>query len=274
MDADMSHPPEKIPDMVDALTKGHDFAVGSRYIQNASTDEEWGLFRWINSKVATLLAYPLTTITDPMSGFFALKKETVNRASYLNPVGYKIGLELLVKCHCQDVKEVPIHFSDRKFGKSKMRLLQQLQYLQHLRRLYIYKYAEQSHIAQFIIVGLTGVLVNLFTLTLLLLLGTPSAIAVTAGIGVSLVSNFFLNKRFTFSYARNRSVVGQFLGFAAACSIGASLNLITAISLINASPLFSLYPQLAALCGIAAGMTFNYLLNRFLVFKKDGSPKT
>src|SRR5262249_7023890 len=138
MDADLSHPPEKIPEMVRALQNGADFVIGSRYVAGGTTDAEWGLFRWLNSKVATLLAWPLTSARDPMAGFFALTRPTFERGqTVLNPIGYKIGLELLVKCHCGAVREVPIHFADRKFGSSKLSFKEQLRYIQHLRRLYI-----------------------------------------------------------------------------------------------------------------------------------------
>jgi len=110
MDADMSHPPEKIPEMVAALDAGHDFVIGSRYVMGGSTNDQWGILRWINSQMATVLALPLTTVRDPMSGFFALHRQTFDRADTLNPIGYKIALELLVKCHCRNVCEVPIHF--------------------------------------------------------------------------------------------------------------------------------------------------------------------
>jgi len=140
MDADLSHPPEKIPDMVAAL-EDHDFVIGSRYVAGGSTDADWGLFRWLNSKVATLLAWPFTSARDPMAGFFALRRETFERGNAkLNPIGYKIGLELLVKCGCRNVGEVPIHFEDRKLGQSKLSWKEQLKYLQHLWRLFRYRY--------------------------------------------------------------------------------------------------------------------------------------
>jgi dolichol-phosphate mannosyltransferase len=68
MDADLSHPPEKVPELVRAVAAGDaDFVIGSRYVAGASTDENWGLFRWLNSKVATLIARPLTSAKDPMA---------------------------------------------------------------------------------------------------------------------------------------------------------------------------------------------------------------
>ena len=139
MDADLSHPPEAIPKLIDALEEGADFAVGSRYVPGGSTDDQWTLFRALNSRVATVLARPLTRLRDPMSGFVALRRETFQQAAALNPVGYKIGLELLVKCNCKHVTEVPIHFASRKRGKSKLTLSEQLKYLRHLGRLFSYK---------------------------------------------------------------------------------------------------------------------------------------
>ena len=126
MDADLSHPPEKIPEMLDALDRGADAVVGSRFTEGGSTGDDWGLFRWANSRVATLLARPLTPLMDPMSGFFALRRSTFAARTDFNPIGYKIGLELIIKCRCRKVVEVPIHFTDRRLGKSKLSLKEQI----------------------------------------------------------------------------------------------------------------------------------------------------
>lgn len=142
MDADLSHPPETIPSMLAELRSGSDFVVGSRYVAGGTTAEDWGVLRYLNSRVATLLARPLTHITDPMSGFFALPRVVFERARDPSPLGYKIGLELLVRCGCRNVREVPIHFSNRTHGESKLTLNQQLLYLRHLGRLYRYKLRE------------------------------------------------------------------------------------------------------------------------------------
>jgi dolichol-phosphate mannosyltransferase len=139
MDADLSHPPEVIADMQREILAGADFVVGSRYVPGGSTADDWGLFRFLNSQVATLLARPLTRIRDPMSGFFALPRTVFERALAPNPLGYKIGLELLVRCGCHEVREVPIHFSNRTRGESKLTLHQQLLYVRHLARLYRFK---------------------------------------------------------------------------------------------------------------------------------------
>jgi dolichol-phosphate mannosyltransferase len=140
MDADSSHPPEVIPEMLAALHEGADFVLGSRYVAGGTTAEGWGLFRYLNSKVATYLARPLTSVTDPMSGFFALPREVFARAENPSPLGYKIGLELIVRCHCRQVREIPIHFSNREHGESKLTVHQQLLYLRHLARLYRFRF--------------------------------------------------------------------------------------------------------------------------------------
>jgi dolichol-phosphate mannosyltransferase len=268
MDADLSHPPEKIPEMLQTLRAGADFVVGSRYIEGGSTEMGWGLFRWLNSKIATLLAYPFTRIKDPMSGFIALPRTVFERGkSNLNPIGYKIGLELIVKCDCQNIHEIPLHFADRKHGQSKLSLKMQLQYLQHLRRLFIYRYDTWAHLAQFIVVGLSGVFVNLFILTILLEFNVTVKSAVAIAIAVSMISNFILNRRFTFSYARHQSMVKQFFGFCGASLIGAVVNYFTTLFVLVSFP--ALYPQFAALIGVLAGTGFNFTINRYLIFRHN-----
>ncbi len=269
MDCDLSHPPEKIPQMVLALATGQEFVLGSRYVPGGSTDDDWGILRWLNSRIATLLARPLTSVRDPMSGFLAMRQSDFLAAQDLNPVGYKIALELIVKCGFQNVAEVPIAFSDRIHGKSKLTIREQLKYIQHLRRLYLHRFANAMYMAQFLAVGLSGVVVNLAVLSLLLALGFPDAVCLAGGIAVSVVTNFLLNRRFTFSYARDGSMLRQFLGFVSVSSFGIAINYGVAM-LINAraglvGP-FALH--IASLGGIACGLIFNYLGNRYVIFRK------
>ncbi|MEM7681996.1 MAG: glycosyltransferase family 2 protein [Planctomycetota bacterium] len=265
MDGDLSHPPERIPDMILALDAGQQFVIGSRYVPGGSTDDDWGFFRWLNSRVATALAKPLTKAKDPMAGFFAFRRADLDRAEYLNPVGYKIGLELIVKCRFDNIGEVPIDFCDRQHGESKLTFKQQLKYVQHLRRLYLYRFAAATTLIQFGVVGASGVAVNLTVLTILALAGAADPVAVAGGIAVSVVTNFLLNRRFTFSYARNRSIVKQFVGFCGASAMGAVVNYAVTLGIKRLAPDLPL--QVAALGGIAAGMTLNFLVNRFVVFK-------
>lgn len=269
MDCDLSHPPEKIPQMVLALASGQEFALGSRYVPGASTDDDWGFFRWLNSRVATLLARPLTSARDPMSGFFALRKADFDRAEALNPVGYKIALELIVKCDIENVAEVPIHFADRIHGESKLTLKEQLKYIQHLRRLYLHKFANAMHLLQFLVVGASGVVVNMLVLAVLMALGVAPEFAIAGGIAVSVLTNFLLNRRFTFSYARDRNPWKQLIGFIGASAVGMIVNYSVSLYLLQkVLPDSSGSVYLASLCGIVAGMTFNFLGSRYVVFRK------
>jgi dolichol-phosphate mannosyltransferase len=76
-----------------------------------------------------------------MAGFLAIRRDRVEAVrSELNPVGYKIALELIVKCGCKRVDEVPIRFEDRAYGQSKLSLREQMNYLRHIFRLYHYRF--------------------------------------------------------------------------------------------------------------------------------------
>jgi dolichol-phosphate mannosyltransferase len=158
MDADLQHPPEKIPQLLDELQNAWaDMAIGSRYIDGGGTESDWGIWRQINSRVATLLAKPVACgIRDPMSGFFALRNNTFQSARRLNPTGYKIGLELLCKCGVKRVAEVPIHFGRRELGQSKLSARQQWRFMVHLSRLYQFRYPKSGLLAKLGAFALAG----------------------------------------------------------------------------------------------------------------------
>ncbi len=138
MDADFSHPPEKIPEMLEAIEKdGVDMVIGSRYVRGGRIDN-WPALRKITSKGATILAMPLTRIKDPVSGFFMLKRSVIAGCK-LSPTGYKIGLEIIVKGKYKNAKEIPFVFSNRKSGKSKLSTREYVNYLLHLSKLYKHK---------------------------------------------------------------------------------------------------------------------------------------
>jgi dolichol-phosphate mannosyltransferase len=163
MDADLQHPPEKLPELITALEEGAEFVLGSRYVPGGSVGERWGLFRQINSSIATLLARPFAgRVRDPMSGFFGIRADVFERGRKLMPLGYKIGLELLCKCRVTDAREVPIHFAEREAGQSKLSIREQFRYLEHLSRLYDFCYPRLSPIAKFAIVTILTWLVGLW----------------------------------------------------------------------------------------------------------------
>jgi dolichol-phosphate mannosyltransferase len=126
------------------------------------------------------------------------------------------------------------------------------------------------HLAQFLVVGATGVIVNLAVLTLCQKHGASPAVAIASGICVSVISNFALNRRFSFSYARDRSWTHQFLGFVIASGVGAAVNFPVALYLQSRvlAPTMPHSLQIAALAGVIAGMAFNFIANRYFVFRK------
>ena len=137
MDADLSHPPEVIPKLYDYGLKGVDVVVASRYIKGGGV-EQWPFIRRLTSKTATQFARILTRVRDPMSGCFMFRK-SILKIDDLRPIGYKILLEILVKCPYHSFVEIPYIFRNRFVGKSKLGSKVISQYLRHLLRLYTYK---------------------------------------------------------------------------------------------------------------------------------------
>ena len=120
MDADLSHPPDRIKDLVAPLVAGTaDLIVGSRYVKGGST-RGWPAWRRAVSRAGAALAHPLTGLHDSMCGFFAIGR---SRLLELAPQtsGFKIVFETMLRAHgTLRVREVPIVFRERARGKSKM----------------------------------------------------------------------------------------------------------------------------------------------------------
>lgn len=131
MDADGSHDPAALPQLIDAIARDdYDLAVGSRYISGGQI-KDWPLVRLIISKGAVLLASPLTPIRDITSGYFFMKRNVIDGVK-LNPIGFKIGLEVFVKGRFTRYCEVPYTFVNRVEGKSKLTLKQMWEYVVQL----------------------------------------------------------------------------------------------------------------------------------------------
>ena len=132
MDADLSHPPEMIPALVEPLISGdYDMAIGSRYTTGGDTPE-WPLPRRISSKIATFPARMWTDVKDPLAGFIAVRR---TRLAEMNRqvCGFKIGLELLATGENDlRIKEIPIIFRDRCYGTSKMSFMVMVDYCRQL----------------------------------------------------------------------------------------------------------------------------------------------
>jgi dolichol-phosphate mannosyltransferase len=135
MDADGSHPPEDVSNLIRAVRSGGaEFALGSRWIPGGSAPG-LSLGRRLLSAGAALLARPLISVHDPMSGYFAFRQAILSRGT-LAPLGYKIGLEILVKCRPDPIVEIPIVFRPRIAGESKLGTGEIGEYARHVGRLY------------------------------------------------------------------------------------------------------------------------------------------
>jgi dolichol-phosphate mannosyltransferase len=135
MDADFSHDINIIPRMVSALESGgYGLAIGSRYVPGGGI-ENWPLKRKVTSLVAISLAKPLTPVRDITSGYFLVKREALEGVE-LDPIGFKIGLEVIAKAHYGNVIEVPYVFTDRVAGESKLNQKEIVNYLKQLGKIY------------------------------------------------------------------------------------------------------------------------------------------
>ena len=136
MDADLQHPPEVLPALVAAIVAGNDIAVGSRYTQNKRV-EGWNPFRQAVSTISTMVTRPFqrkVRVNDPMSGFFMVRRDSIEGIR-LQPQGFKILLEILVRGRIRSAAEVPFQFGIRNAGKSKADLRVALHYFSLLGKL-------------------------------------------------------------------------------------------------------------------------------------------
>jgi len=151
MDADLQHPPEKVPELFESLLVNQvEFVIGTRYGVGAEVDKDWPLYRRIISKGARMLARPLTPLSDPMTGFFAISREAYERAMNVSSLGFKICMELYVKSEVKKHAEVSIVFGVRNAGESKLTGKVILHYLNHLLQLYMFVYPKTMVIFAFI----------------------------------------------------------------------------------------------------------------------------
>ena len=143
MDADLSHPPESIPALLEPLMEGKaDMTVGSRYVEGGKIA---GMPKWrvAISRGACLLASLLTPIRDPVSGFFFMRQEVIDGVE-LQTTGFKICLEILVKGKGQRIEEVPYTFVNRLEGKSKLSFAEVKKYIVQIRDLRRFQQARRD----------------------------------------------------------------------------------------------------------------------------------
>jgi dolichol-phosphate mannosyltransferase len=205
MDASMQHPPEKLPELLQALEKGADIAVASRYIPGGGIDTDRTKGKAISkgSAILTRLVLPsVRKVSDPMSGFFLLKRKVLDGIE-LKP-GPKILLQALSRGG-GEVREVP--YIEEGVGQNgAFSFGKQLNNLENI-FLLATKERELRRFIQFCLVGLSGVAINMGTFWLLTrFVGLYDLIALILGLVASIVSNFILNDIWTFRDRRIGSI--------------------------------------------------------------------
>jgi dolichol-phosphate mannosyltransferase len=267
IDADLQHPPEKISELFDRIKSGADIVVASRYVKGGDI-KGWAKSRKIISRGAEILARLAIPgshgLSYPLSGFFMFKKDVVKGAE-LEPIGFKILLEVLVKGSYKKVDEVPYVFEKRLRGKSTLGFRENLNYLRHLSRL-ARASGEVGQFLKFCVVGLAGVFVNMGLLWgLTKFIGFDYRISAIFAIEISILSNFTLNEIWTF---RKRSKAGsraeRIVYFNIACIIGAVINFIVLVVLTE---IFRLHYLFSNLFGIACATLWNYFMSATWVWK-------
>jgi dolichol-phosphate mannosyltransferase len=230
MDADLQHDEALLPAMLARLKEGGtDLVVASRYVGSGAATGLSSGSRRLLSRAGARLARALlkTEITDPVSGFFMLRRETIDRiAPRLSGIGTKILIDILASSpRPLAVAELPYQFRPRHAGESKLDTLTALEYGLLLAEKIGGRYFSHK-LLLFGLVGASGVVVNLSVLRGLLTLEASPTLAVTTATLIAMVWNFFLNNILTY---RDRRLTGWravrgLLSFMAVCGLGAFVN--------------------------------------------------
>ena len=278
IDADLSHPPSHIPQMLAEIRAGNDIVIGSRYM-NGGGIQKWPLKRRIISLGATFLGRLLfPEIHDPVSGFFAVKKSVVEAAP-LKPRGYKILLEVLGKGHWKTAKEIPFEFVDRAVGSSKLGLKTITDYAAQVTDNARYSWnhhdsvvwQEWKKLFKFGMVGLSGIVVNEGLLICLKeFAGFEIWIASLIAIELSIMSNFISNDLWTFGTDHEEHALGRMwqrsISFQFISVGGAAINFV----ILNMfATLIGIDYRIANIVGILMAFMWNFAVNRRVTWEKQ-----
>jgi dolichol-phosphate mannosyltransferase len=271
MDADLQHDETRLAVMFGMLRDDPalDIVIGSRNVEGGSAVGGFSALRKRGSDGATALArrFLRVTATDPMSGFFMLRRERFNEVvTQLQPEGFKVLLDMLSSSRGRwTVAEVPYEFRARQFGTSKMDSAVALEFL----ALVVARATGglvSIRFVLFALVGLSGVFVQLAVVRLMLWLATDAFIvAQIAGVWVAMTTNFLLNNLLTYSdrALRGTALLRGLVSFYAVCSIGAVANVGVAEAVYSVLP----QPELASATGAVVGALWNFLASSAFTWK-------
>ncbi len=266
MDADLSHPPESLKDIVKpVLNYTHDVSIGSRYVTGGSV-ENWSWHREWLSRAGSWIARPICDVNDATSGFFAFRKKLIKSLPE-GARGYKIMLELIMAGQGKlNVTEVPIRFSNRLHGTSKLSFSHQWTYLQRLITL-AGGTVTVNTASRFAFVGLFGVLIDVLFFQLMISYGTGLSSAHILGFIVAATFNYSLNSKWTFRQHHDGCLRWRPFGRFLTVSIFALLLRGGILALLvyvwHVPPLLAIFPA------IISTAVVNYLGSAFYVFPDE-----
>lgn len=270
MDADFQHDEAIIPQLLDALKTGHvDLAIGSRYASGGGFGE-WSQSRLTISRLATWMAQKLTgtKISDPMSGFFAVRRDVFLRSlPGMSSIGFKVLLDIAASAPTTlTIAEVPYVFRLRTRGESKLDSLVLWEYFQLLIDKTIGRWIPTRFVS-FAIIGAFGVIVHFLVLTFLfgvIDIGFMTSQAIATAVTIS--NNFFLNNQLTYSDRRLRgfSLLKGWISFNLVCAVGGFANVGVADWLFE-RPIGWIW---SAFAGIAVSVVWNYAMSNIFTWRK------
>ena len=268
MDADLQHDEALLPAMLETLRRGAaDLVVASRYVGSGGAGGLANARRRRLSRAGARLAHLLlkAEVADAVSGFFMLPRDVFEAAApRLSGVGTKILIDILASSpRPLAVVELPYQFRPRHAGHSKLDTFTALEYLLLLAEKLGGRYFSHR-LLLFMLVGGTGVVINLVILRLGLAGGIEFVSAEAAATVIAMVSNFFLNNMLTYRDARlvGRAVWRGLVSFMAACGVGAVINIAVADNLYHATRLW----LVAGIAGAVTGALLNYSLSSIITW--------
>ncbi|MDQ8732498.1 glycosyltransferase family 2 protein [Bradyrhizobium sp. LHD-71] len=269
MDADLQHDEARLPDMLNALRSGRaDLVIGSRYIDGGSVDS-FSRRRLGFSRLATMLAKALLSIkvTDPMSGFFMMRRQAFEDiAPKLSVQGFKILLDIIVSGRNRlRVVELPYEFRSRMLGDSKLDSLVALDFI----GLLLSKLTGDLISLRFLLfalVGSIGLVTHFATLYFALYTGLDFPASQSIASVVAMTGNFILNNLLTYRDQRLRgwAFIRGLLLFYGVCGIGLIANVGIASSVFAQRSVW----WLAGAAGALVGVMWNYAMSSFLVWRR------
>lgn len=269
IDGDLQHDEQILPRLVSAIEEGRaDIAVGTRYAIGGSVGD-WDQSRQFASRIATHIGEIVlrTRMSDPMSGFFAIRRETLMAAMpRLSAIGFKVLLDIVASLPDRPrITEIPYCFRSRTAGDSKAGALVAAEYLSLLADKTIGRILPIRLIA-FLLVGGFGVGVHLAVLGLSLALGLRFVAAEILAVIAAMTLNFLLNNIFTYRDRRLKGwrMLSGLISFYAVCSLGALANIGIGTWVNDQDGRW----WLAGLAGVVIGAIWNFAASSFVTWRK------